>query len=149
MKTRQRTRRRTWVVGLGLALVAATVAAAAFAGSTGNRSAARKAVDTKTLVVAVSSDIQNLDPTLSSADVSTQELLTNVYDWLIDYKVVTQGGKQYGSPNQFVGGLAQSFSWNKAHTVVTFHLRKGLEFANGDPIHVSRVSRVPFSSSGS
>src|SRR5262245_23202650 len=141
MKTDQRMRRRIWVWGVGLGLVlAAAASAAAFAGSSGQTATASKnATDTKTLIVAVPSDIQNLDPTLSSADVVTQELLTNVYDWLIDYKVVQQGGLPYGSPNQFVGGLAQSYSWNKNHTVVTFHLRKGLKFANGDPLDASAV----------
>jgi peptide/nickel transport system substrate-binding protein len=140
MKEHVRTRRRTWPLGLGIALfAAAAVAAAAFAGSAGHTGASKKAVDTKTLIVAVSSDIQNLDPTLSSADVATQELLTNVYDWLIDYKVVTKGGLPYGSPNQFVGAIAQSFSWNKLHTILTFHLRKGIKFANGDPIDANAI----------
>src|SRR5262249_62407139 len=89
-------------VGVGIALlVAATVAATAFAGGAGKSTAAKQNVDTKTLIVAVSSDIQNLDPTLSSADVATQELLTNVYDWLIDYKVVNQGVLPYRSPTPF------------------------------------------------
>jgi len=95
--------------------------------------------DASTLVVAVPSDIQNLDPTLSSADTVTQELLTNVYSWLINYKVVNQGDETIGAPNDFVGGLASSFSWNPAHTVVTFHLRKGLKFANGDPLDAAAV----------
>jgi len=85
------------------------------------------------------SDIQNLDPTLSSADVVTQELLTNVYDWLIDYKVVNQGGEMIGAPNSFVGAIAKSFSWNPAHTVITFHLRPGVKFANGDPLDADAV----------
>ena len=91
-------------------MVAAAAGAAAFAGSTGKTAAGSQNADTETLIVAVPSDIQNLDPTLSSADVVTQGLLTNVYDWLIDYKVVKRGGLPYGSPNQFVGGIAQSFS---------------------------------------
>ena len=140
MRIGKRTLRRIWPVGVGLALiVAATAAAAAFAGSTGKSKAGKQNVDTETLIVAVSSDIQNLDPTLSSADVATQELLTNVYDWLIDYKVVNRGGVPYGSPNEFVGAIAQSFSYNKNRTVVTFHLRKGVKFANGDPIDAAAV----------
>src|SRR2546426_5071883 len=122
----QRTKRRTRVVVAGLVLAVAAVAIGAFEGSAGKATTTKRSADTKTLVVAVSSDIQNLDPTLSSADVSTQELLTNVYDWLIDYKVVNQGGTQIGSPNSFVGAIAESFSWNAAHTVITFHLRKGV-----------------------
>ena len=140
MKVHQHTRstKRLLVASLVLVL-AASAAAAAFAGRTGNSAAAKNAVDTKTLVVAVPSDIQNLDPTLSSGDVVTQELLTNVYDWLIDYKVVKQGGALIGSPNQFVGAIAQSFSWNAKHTVLTFHLRKGVKFANGDPLDANAV----------
>jgi peptide/nickel transport system substrate-binding protein len=140
MKGQQRTRRRIWFVGVTAALlIAAAAATAAFGGGAGHASSATRSADTKTLVVAVASDIQNLDPTLSSADVSTQELLTNVYDWLIDYKVVNQGGHPIGSPNQFVGAIAKSFSWNKSHTVVTFHLREGVKFANGDPLDAAAV----------
>jgi peptide/nickel transport system substrate-binding protein len=136
----QHTRSRNWLVVVGLVLVlAASAAATGFAGSSSHSAAAKHAVDTKTLIVAVSSDIQNLDPTLSSADVATQELLTNVYDWLIDYKVVNKGGVLYGSPNQFVGAIAKSFSYNKNHTVVTFHLRPGVKFANGDPLDAAAV----------
>jgi peptide/nickel transport system substrate-binding protein len=140
MRIGKRTLRRLWPVGVGVAvIVAATVAATAFAGGTGKSTAAKQNVDTKTLIVAVSSDIQNLDPTLSSADVATQELLTNVYDWLIDYKVVKQGGLPYGSPNQFVGAIAKSYSYNKNHTLITFHLRPGIKFANGDPLDANAV----------
>jgi peptide/nickel transport system substrate-binding protein len=137
MKEEQRTRRRIWLVGLSLALVMAAAAATAACGGGGARQSGGGGA--KALVVAVPSDIQNLDPTLSSADVVTQELLTNAYDWLIDYKVVKQGGNPIGSPNQFVGAIAKSFSWNPSHTVVTFHLRSGVKFANGDPVDAKAV----------
>ncbi|HZT15634.1 MAG TPA: ABC transporter substrate-binding protein [Gaiellaceae bacterium] len=127
------------VVALIAVAAGVAVATAGLGAHPGNAATATRAADTKTLVVAVPSDIQNLDPTLSSADTPTQELLTNVYDWLIDYKVVTQNGKRIGAPNQFVGAIAKSFSWNKAHTVLTFHLRKGVKFANGDPLNAAAV----------
>jgi len=130
--------RRAWVAGAAVFLAVA-IAVAFGAASTGSARVASKSAATKTLIVAVASDIQNLDPTLSSADVATQELLTNVYDWLIDYKVATQSGRRIGSPNQFVGALASSFSWNANRTVVTFHLRKGMKFANGNPIDAAAV----------
>ena len=113
MRIGKRTLRRLWPVGgRRRSRVAAAVAATAFAGGTGKTTAAKQNVDTKTLIVAVPSDIQNLDPTLSSADVSTQEMLTNVYDWLVDYKVVNRGGGPIGAPNQFVGAIAKSYTWN-------------------------------------
>ena len=61
--------------------------------------------DPETLIVAVSSDMQNLDPTLSSGDTFTQEMLTNVYEWLIDYEVVDQAdGTKTAESTSFVGG---------------------------------------------
>ena len=58
--------------------------------------------DPETLIVAVPSDMQNLDPTLSSGDIVTQEMLTNVYEWLIDYEVVDQAdGTKICRVNQF------------------------------------------------
>lgn len=125
--------RRVPVLRVGLVASLAAVAAVwALLATTGQ---AADTAATRTLIVAVSSDVQNLDPTLSSADVATQELLTNVYDWLIDYKV----SGSIAEPNKFVGALAQSFSWNKNRTVVTFRLRPGLKFANGDPLDASAV----------
>jgi peptide/nickel transport system substrate-binding protein len=126
--------------GLTLALSAVAVAAVITiaAGAAATTRHARSAAGSQ-LIVAVPSDIQNLDPTLSSADTFTQELLTNVYSWLIDYKRVNIGGKQFGSPNQFVGGIAKSYSWNPSQTVVTFHLRPGLKFSNGDPLDAAAV----------
>jgi peptide/nickel transport system substrate-binding protein len=123
-------------LALAAVAVAAVVSIAAGGAATTHHA---KAADNSTLIVAVPSDIQNLDPTLSSADTVTQELLTNVYSWLIDYKIVSVGGKQFGSPNQFVGGIAKSYSWNPSHTVVTFHLRPGLKFSNGDPLDAAAV----------
>ena len=93
-----------------------------------------------TLVVAVPSDIQNLDPTLSSSDVVTQEMLTNVYEWLIDYEV-TEGddGTLTADPSAFVGAIAESFEWNEAGTEITFKIRDGLKFSNGDPLTAEAV----------
>jgi peptide/nickel transport system substrate-binding protein len=92
-----------------------------------------------TLVVAQPEDLQNLDPTLSSGDQVTQEMLTNVYDWLVDYKVTDQNGKSIGDANTFLPAIAKSMSWNSAHTVLTFKLRPGLKFQNGDPIDANAV----------
>ena len=116
-------------------LLALLVLPAAGLGAT----AARAQADNETLIVAVASDIQNLDPTLSSADVYTQEMLTNVYDWLIDYQVVDQEGTPVGDPNQFVGAIAERFEWSADGTKLTFTLRPDLKFSNGDPLTAEAV----------
>jgi peptide/nickel transport system substrate-binding protein len=96
--------------------------------------------DKETLVVAVPSDIQNLDPTLSSADIYTQELLTNIYEWLIDYKVTDNSdGTHAASANEFQGALAEKFEWSPDKKKITFTLRKGLKFSDGDPIDANAV----------
>jgi len=96
--------------------------------------------DKDTLIVAVPSDLQNLDPTLSSADVYTQEMLTNVYDWLIDYQVGTDAdGQAIGDPSNFVGALAEKYEWSADGKTITFTLRDGLKFSNGDPIDANAV----------
>lgn len=101
---------------------------------------ARAQSNLDTLVVAVPSDIQNLDPTLSSGDVVTQEMLTNVYSWLVDYKVTKgEDGTLTADPNSFVGDIAESFAWNEAGTEITFKIRDGLKFSNGDPLTAEAV----------
>ncbi len=96
--------------------------------------------DKDTLIVAVSRDLQNIDPTLTSGNVNTWEFLTNVYTWLIDYEVVTlDDGTRIGDPNSFVGSLAESFEWNEDGTTVTFNMRDGLKFSNGDPLTAESV----------
>lgn len=74
----QSLRSRMLVLGSLLALMISGLAV-------GTGGGAQAQTDRSTLIVAVPSDIQNLDPTLSSADVYTQEMLTNVYEWLVDY----------------------------------------------------------------
>jgi peptide/nickel transport system substrate-binding protein len=121
-----------------LALSATGVAASSRSGSQFANGRAQN--DKTTLIVAVPNDMQNLDPTLSSADTVTQEMLTNVYDWLIDYKVSTDAnGAMTSDPSSFVGALAEKYEWNADGTVITFTLRDGLKFSNGDPINAQAV----------
>jgi peptide/nickel transport system substrate-binding protein len=121
------------------AAVAITVAGCG--GSSGSNSGGTPATkqDDTTLIVAQPEDLQNLDPTLSSGDQVTQEMLTNVYDWLVDYKVTDVNGKTVGDANTFLPAIAKSMSWNSDHTVLTFKLRKGLKFLNGNPINAQAV----------
>jgi peptide/nickel transport system substrate-binding protein len=92
-----------------------------------------------TLIVAEPNDIQNLDPTESSGDTVTQEMLTNVYSWLNNYKVEDVNGQMEGNANSFIPSIAKSMTYNKSHTVLTFQIRKGLKFANGDPLTAKAV----------
>jgi len=94
----------------------------------------------QTLVVAVSRDMQNLDPTNASSDPFTLETLTNIYAWLIDFKLVKQAdGETIGSPNEFVGGLAQSFQFTDGGRKLMVTLRSNLKFSDGDPLDANAV----------
>jgi peptide/nickel transport system substrate-binding protein len=120
------------VLGVILALVL---------GSAAPHPSARAAADAKqTLLIAASRDMQNLDPTNASSDAFTIETLTNVYSWLIDYKLVKQpDGRMVGSPNDFVGGLAESFEYRDGGKKLVVKLRNGLKFSNGDPLDANAV----------
>jgi peptide/nickel transport system substrate-binding protein len=123
---------------LAAALAITVAGCGGSSGSSSGGTPATKQNDT-TLVVAQPEDLQNLDPTLSSGDQVTQEMLTNVYDWLVDYKVTDANGKPVGDANTFLGAIAKSMKWNSAHTVLTFKLRPGMKFQNGDPIDAKAV----------
>lgn len=94
----------------------------------------------RTLIIAVPGDIQNLDPTLSSGDTLTQEVLTSTYSFLIDFERVQDADGQWiGDADSFVGNVAESFEVSEDGTKVTFHLRPGIKFSNGDPIDAAAV----------
>ncbi len=94
----------------------------------------------KTLIIAIPSDMQNLDPTLSGGDVTTQEVLTSVYSYLIDFKREQDADGQWiGNADSFVGDVAESFETSADGSKVTFHLRPGIKFSNGDPIDANAV----------
>ncbi len=96
--------------------------------------------NTDTLIVAVPRDITNLDPTLNSGDNATQEMLTNVYEPLINIAVTDNpDGTRTASATDFAGALAEKFDWSPDGKRVTFKLREGLKFSNGDPIDAAAV----------
>ena len=98
------------------------------------------AASQKTLIVAASRDIQNLDTGTSASDPITQEIFTNIYHWLIDYKLGKDAnGNPIGDPNSFVGDLAESYEYTNGNKTLTFHMRKGLKFSNGDPVDANSV----------
>ncbi|MDQ3695672.1 MAG: ABC transporter substrate-binding protein [Chloroflexota bacterium] len=115
------------------------VALLMLAGAIGVTAAPSQQEDDRTLIIAVPSDIQNLDPTLSSGDPMTQEVLTAVYAYLIDFEVTEEDGVMVGDPNNFVGDVAESYEISDDGLTVTFHIRPGITFANGDPIDANAV----------
>ncbi len=124
----------------GLRLALAVVLALAGLGGIPAGSVGAPAGGSDTLVIAVSRDMQNLDPTNASSDSFTLETLTNVYSWLIDYKLVKQpNGQMIGDPNAFVGNLAEAYRFTDGGRKLVVTLRRGLEFSNGDPLDAAAV----------
>lgn len=121
---------------VGVALVLALLVA-----GLGRATPAGAAADARqTLVVAVSRDMQNLDPTNASSDSFTLETLTNIYSWLVDYKLVKQSnGQTIGAPNEFVGNLAESIWLADGGKKLIVTLRRNLKFSNGDPLDANAV----------
>ena len=65
--------------------------------------------------------------------------MTNVYAYLVDFALETDAaGNLTGNPDVFVGDIAESISSNDEGTVVTFKIRPGLTFSNGDPARRQR-----------
>jgi peptide/nickel transport system substrate-binding protein len=138
--TSRRPLRSVGLPTVGVAVVAAVALAGCGGSSSGSGgSGSSSSGPNTTLVVAVPNDIQNLDPTESSGDTETQEMLTNVYSWLVNYKVEDQNGQLIGNANTFIPSIAQSMTWNSSHTVLTFQIRKGLKFANGEPLNAAAI----------
>ena len=93
----------------------------------------------KTLVVAITGDAANLDPTASAGNPAAAEIMKNVYTGLIKYDVGPDDKGQPIAKSDFVGSLAESWQQNADGTQITFKLRSGLKFANGDPIDAAAV----------
>jgi peptide/nickel transport system substrate-binding protein len=130
---------KTMAAALGvLTLTLAFGGVSALAG-TAHRATAKRGGPSGTIVIALPSDMQNLDPTLSSADEVTQEVLTNLYSWLIDYSLTQKNGETVADVNHFVGGAAASWQLADGGKTIIFHLRPGIKFANGDPLNAQAV----------
>ena len=133
----------TVIVVLGLLL-------AACGGDEDEEGAEKGRTAKDTLVVAVHSDMQNLDVHTSSADEVTNIILTNLYDLPITFKkgtaepVEVEGGIEVpvGDPNEFEAMAAESWEWNDDMTEITFTLREGLKFPDGSPITAETFNYV-------
>src|SRR5574341_1302168 len=76
------------------------------------------------LVVAVGGDIETIDPPVTSGAPFQHEIITNLYDFLIDFGVrKTDTGELIGDLNRFAGEVAKSFTVS-ADGRATFRLRE-------------------------
>ncbi|HEV8674462.1 MAG TPA: ABC transporter substrate-binding protein [Methylomirabilota bacterium] len=117
-------------VGLVLLLLAAAGAAVA-------------ATPADVLIVAVSGDLVSIDPPFSSGAPFQNEVITNLYDYLVEFGTKGDGkGGMMGDLNSFAGKLAQSWTVSPDGTKVTFKLRPGAKFASGDPVTVQDVKHT-------
>jgi peptide/nickel transport system substrate-binding protein len=111
-----------------LAVVAATVALALVASAVGGSAGEAK----EPVVVALSTDVDVLDTQLFRND--TGYLVTALlYGSLLQEKYVERNG-QVIATGQYVGNIADSYSFSKDRKTVTFKLKRGLKFADGSPL---------------
>jgi peptide/nickel transport system substrate-binding protein len=118
-----------WAAAGAVAALAAGVAACGSSGSSGT-SAASGSASGGTLVVETSFVLKTLDP---GRMFETTGLMIDrvLYDTLLTYK-----GSNVSKP---VPDLATSFTASADAKTFTFTLRKGVKFANGDPVTASDV----------
>ena len=103
-------------------------------------SPAAAATTADVLIVAVSGDVASIDPPFSSGAPFQNEVITNLYDYLVEFGTRPDGkGGTIGDLNSFAGRLAQSWTISPDGTKVTFKLRPGARFADGDPVTVQDV----------
>jgi peptide/nickel transport system substrate-binding protein len=92
------------------------------------------------LIVAVGGDMTSIDPPFSSGAPFQNEVITNLYDYLVEFGTKPDGkGGVVGDLNGFAGKLAQSWTVSPDGTHVTFKLRPGAKFASGDPVTAQDV----------
>ncbi len=96
----------------------------------------------KILIVAVDGDVDTFDPCCTVGTKTSQTTIQNTFDQLTQYAQVEKSlpdGTKYMTVDtgKIEGMLAES--WSQEGNVVTFKLRKGLKFQNGDPITAQTI----------
>src|SRR5713101_6376593 len=96
----------------------------------------------KVLIVAVDGDIDTFDPCCTVGTKTSQTTIQNTFDQLTQYAQVEKtlpDGTKYMTvdTSKIVGMLAES--WTQNGNAVTYKLRPGLKFANGDPITAQTI----------
>ncbi len=94
----------------------------------------------RTLFLAVSHDLTNIDPTSTSSDPLAFGFEANVYGRLINLKVQRDASRHLvGLANEFVPEVAQSFTFEDGGKRLVVRLRDGIKFSNGDPLDAAAV----------
>jgi peptide/nickel transport system substrate-binding protein len=119
----------------GLALVAVTVTALAAACSSSSSSGApgsassAAAAPPGTLTIGSSVAPPSIDPTSNAAAAIDEVFDYNVYQHLV----------QLAPNGSIVPVLAASYSWSADRKTITFSIRQGVKFSNGDPLTAADV----------
>jgi peptide/nickel transport system substrate-binding protein len=121
----------TWIAALAKGANAASAPTWSSAG------ALAQADRATTLIVAVEGDIDTFDPAFTVNSKTAQTVIQNTFDQLTKYQVVDQtapDGTAYKTVDteQIIPFLAESWTADGAN--LTFKLRQGATFSNGDPI---------------
>lgn len=91
------------------------------------------------IVIAMPADIDTLDVQVFKS-IPGYYAVRNVHEQLIDPKLEPYGDHlAWEDPNEFVGALAERWDVSEDGKTITFHLRDGLKFSNGNPLTASDV----------
>ncbi len=113
---------------------ATTAPAAPAATAAPQAPAAAKASQKPAIVAALDSDIDLIDPMEFRSD-AAYYATANLYEpMLLQKTTLSADGVVLEGQNQYVGGLAESYTVSPDGKLVTLKLRQGAKFANGDEI---------------
>jgi peptide/nickel transport system substrate-binding protein len=111
----------------------------AFGGAVGAFPASAQA--SSTLTVAWDSDIDSLDPHVFKS-VGGYAVEANIYDSVVGWKVRPVDGKpglSLSSPNEFEGGIAESWSFEDDGKTVVLKVRPNMKFPSGRPVDAAAL----------
>ncbi len=103
-------------------LVATMLAACGAAPQTSGPAASAATVTRTTLTAAIEAPVTNLTPGLDTGGSQDLEVMSNIYNLLVRFKVGT---------SELVPALAEKWETSADGKAMTFHLRKGVQFARG------------------
>jgi peptide/nickel transport system substrate-binding protein len=89
------------------------------------------------IVIALPADIDTLDPQAFKS-IPGYYAIQNLYDQLLDYELEAYGDHWYTTEG-IRGMMADEWEVSEDGKTITFHLREGLKFANGNPLTAEDV----------